>query len=202
MNYLKEQYEICFTYIRQIMKLILLVGSFFFGVIIMGFLLGLINKQMLDEMMKLIQQVFAAKDIMTDAGEIDTIKLIANNLVACLSVIMIGFVPLLCLPMLAMLSNAIIIGIVGAISVTHGLGILTFLAGIVPHGIFEIPALIISGAMGLFICFTLTTKLLRRTGMPIKEMVHKTVLTYVYVLVPLLIVAGLIEVYITPLLLG
>ncbi|MGI6345099.1 MAG: stage II sporulation protein M [Bacillota bacterium] len=49
---------------------------------------------------------------------------------------------------LGVLINGVIIGVVGVLS-TQTAGIVPFLAGILPHGVFEIPALLIGAGVGL-----------------------------------------------------
>lgn len=51
-------------------------------------------------------------------------------------------------PVFAMLLNGLIIGVVGAVSVS-ATSLPAFLAGIIPHGILEIPAILIGAAVGL-----------------------------------------------------
>ena len=51
-------------------------------------------------------------------------------------------------PVFAMLVNGLLIGVV-AVMTTQSSSLMAFLAGIVPHGIFEIPALLIGAGVGL-----------------------------------------------------
>lgn len=51
-------------------------------------------------------------------------------------------------PVFAMLLNGLIIGVVGAVAVP-ATSLAAFLAGIIPHGILEIPAILIGAAVGL-----------------------------------------------------
>lgn len=76
-----------------------------------------------------------------------------------------------------------------------------FLAAILPHGIIELPAFIIAGSAGLNLGFELIKALKR--GSPGSDIeLHKALRRTIYIilgLVPLFIVAGIIEAFITPL---
>ena len=60
-----------------------------------------------------------------------------------------GFIPFLYLPALSLGLNAAIIGMLAAMMQGQWL---LFAAGILPHGIFELPALVLSLAAGLCLC--------------------------------------------------
>ncbi len=70
-----------------------------------------------------------------------------HNLRAVLLVVFLGLA-LGVYPAFSMLFNGLIIGVVGVISVGSA-SWAAFLAGIVPHGVFEIPALLLGAAIGM-----------------------------------------------------
>jgi stage II sporulation protein M len=74
-----------------------------------------------------------------------------------------------------------------------------FLAGVLPHGVFEIPALMIGSAAVLYIGVGLVTP---QTGKSLGEVVIELLADwtkiFIGIVVPLLAVAALIEAYITP----
>ena len=47
----------------------------------------------------------------------------------------------------------------GALYQTYGIGLEVFFVGILPHGILELPALLASFALGLYLCWVLTAKI-------------------------------------------
>lgn len=73
--------------------------------------------------------------------------LFLHNLRALAVIIFLGLI-LGLYPIFAMLLNGFIIGIVGTVA-SHSMGILGFLASILPHGIIEIPALLLGAGIGL-----------------------------------------------------
>ena len=74
-----------------------------------------------------------------------------------------------------------------------------FLAGVVPHGIFEIPALMIGSAIVLYMGATLVTPQTGKSmGEVILELLADWVKIFLGVVVPLLAIAAVIEAYVTP----
>lgn len=87
------------------------------------------------------------KDILESPLGQGILILFWHNLRAVLLVAIIGLA-LGVYPAFSMLFNGLIIGVVGVLSVQNS-SLATFLAGILPHGIFEIPALLLGAAIGL-----------------------------------------------------
>ena len=78
-----------------------------------------------------------------------------------------------------------------------------FLAGVVPHGVFEIPALMIGSAAMLYIGVTIVTPQTGKSmGEVILELLADWTKIFIGIVVPLLAVAALIEAYISPVLLA
>lgn len=113
-------------------------------------------------------------------------------------------------PAFAMLLNGLIIGVVGVISLeTKTTTIIGFLAGIVPHGILEIPALLIGASIGLRLgiapLFSRKTSRFA-TPKPNAWQGYRQELAAAFKLLVvcagLLLLAAIIEVAITPLVMG
>jgi stage II sporulation protein M len=75
------------------------------------------------------------------------------------------------------------------------------LAGVVPHGIFEIPAIILAGALAVTITLGVYQKLDNRQ-FPLKSVILDAFKTFLFVCLPLLLIAALVESFVTPLFLG
>lgn len=112
-----------------------------------------------------------------------------------------AFSPLFCLmPVLALTINGGLIGVISASTIQEeSLGYL--LAGLLPHGIFELPALIMGEAValsfGTAVMLTLFNKERRKLLLP---NLRKN-LKYLAIALVLFLLAAIIETYITPLLL-
>ena len=78
-----------------------------------------------------------------------------------------------------------------------------FLAGVLPHGIFELPAVMLGGAVVLYMGVTLVTPQTGKSmGEVIIELLADWTKIFLGLVVPLLAVASVIEAYITPVLLA
>ena len=100
--------------------------------------------------------------VLTEDGGLNTMALLANNISACGFIMLYGFLPLVRLPALTLGINAMSIGITAAAYAKEGLSMALFLAGILPHGIFEIPALMIACAIGLCNCRFITRMVMKK----------------------------------------
>ena len=78
-----------------------------------------------------------------------------------------------------------------------------YAASLLPHGIFELPALILAFSMGLYICGHLTGRCRRDpAALPLGACLGLAARLLVFLLLPLLILAALTEAYVTPLAAG
>ena len=118
------------------------------------------------------------------------------------SALVVSFVlsPILCLaPILSLTVNGWLLAFVSsAVVQEESLGFL--LAGLLPHGIFEIPALIIGQAAALSFGAMAIVALLQKTKRSLLLPNLKQNLRYLVVALALLLPAAIIETYITPLL--
>ncbi|WAA09690.1 stage II sporulation protein M [Fervidibacillus albus] len=178
----------------------------FFVFILGGFstyLLLLNNTAIIDELMGQVVSIFEEKNMLEPeltSGEI-ALKLFTNNFLASLFVFLTGFIPIFIPTLLIMGLNGAMIGVLFAyIKVNGGLIAPMFFAGILPHGIFEIPALVMAGALAFYISKGLIKKL-SRTEFRMQFVVKNAFVSFLSICVPLLIIAAIIEAFITPILL-
>ena len=101
-------------------------------------------------------------------------------------------------PLLSVFSNGAIIGIF-AFLWGQEFTLFEFLIGIVPHGIIEIPLLIVSAAIGLKIGKTVIDRVFKKKG-KIKPEIKKGLNFYVKIMLFLALITAAIEVFITPIL--
>ncbi len=102
-------------------------------------------------------------------------------------------------PIFFVFSNANLIGIVVAVLGARE-GFLRIVLSLLPHGIFEIPAVLIASGYGLWLGVRFWRKL--RFGEPFKEAFRFAVRKYFTVVLPLLLLAAFIEAYVTTLLIA
>lgn len=120
------------------------------------------------------------------------------------SALLISFVlsPIFCLvPVMALTMNGWLIGLVSTIVIQEeSLGYL--LTGLLPHGIFELPALIIGGAVSLSFGTAVILALFKKERRNLLLPNFKQNLRYLTLAFILLLPAAIIETYVTPLFLS
>ena len=137
----------------------------------------------------------AGSGIVQEDGSFNVLALFANNLRAMVLGILYGFIPLLYLPALALGVNAAILGMLA--SLIDGQWLL-LAAGILPHGIFELPALFLSLAAGLCLCKNINAYIRKNEKGIMKPLLLNILRVTVLLVLPLLVIAAVMETYVTP----
>lgn len=124
----------------------------------------------------------------------------SNNLRATLLILLGGSISFSVLGMIAYLINVGLVGVVlGVFKMIGYSPVLLFAAGLLPHGIFEIPALMLASAVVLRMGAILVTPQIGKSmGQVIFEQFADWLKVFIGVVVPLLAIAAIIEAYITP----
>lgn len=175
--------------------------SFFSIMIVLNAMLFLSDPQLSQSYFNELQALFNEKQFLDGSGVELWFGIFFNNLLASGISILLGVIPFLFLPMFSLASNAIIIGLMGAVYQINGIGWIPFLVGILPHGVLEIPALILGVTLGVHICLKLVKTILRRTFKgELKQACIGCVRIYVFWMIPLFFVAAFIETFMTPIL--
>ena len=202
MKFIKENYIKAWEFLKEnLSKTILVCTVIFIVCAIYGIMFGINyseeTKNILSEFLN------ANEDLFSEEGTLSAWGLIKNNTTACAMSIVFGIFPFIFLTVLSLALNGFMIGIVlGFGKATTGASIIkTFVLGILPHGIFELPALILSMSMGIYLCLTLTMKIFGRGKLKISELIKGYIRIFISVIMPMILLAGVIESYITPLLL-
>lgn len=127
----------------------------------------------------------------------------ANNAIGALAAMLLGLAAGL-FPLLFTVTNGLVVGIVLETTMAKlgaGTGILVFLAGILPHGIFELPAILLATAIGLKLGCRAVQSVVRRRDLVSRELVQG-VLIFLFWIAPMLLVAAAIETLVTGRILG
>ncbi len=130
------------------------------------------------------------------------IGILLNNLKASVIAILLGLIPFFFITVILVLFNALILGVFSAMFYAKTKSFSLVLALLVPHGIPELAAIILAGALGINLCYTITTKITGSNNEPISTTLKDTFFFFVKIVAPLLVVAAFIEAYITPLIGG
>ena len=162
------------------------------------------NSDALLEAINSVGEVFEGKsDIITDeSGKISALGLFKNNVMAMFLVSLLGILPFIFASAFSLMVNIIII----CITMTGGIALGAFdvwgaFLLIAPHGIFEIPALLVSSGLDIILCHYVSSKLISHGENPplaSNLLALEFLRTLILVVVPLLLMASVAEAYLTP----
>lgn len=180
-------------------KRIIITILFLFTTIILPYLF--ISEELVVEIIENFMN--ETKHIMNEDFTINVFALFYNNLRASLMILALGWIPMLFLPFLALGINGVLIGVaLKLMKITGDSPLKMSLIGLLPHGIFEIPALLISFLLGIFICKNISQGIFKKDSYNFKEVFKFTVKEFVIKVIPLLAIAAIVETYITPILIN
>jgi stage II sporulation protein M len=181
-------------------------GYVWFGgsLFVLGLLMGSISYEalqpLLQQSLEKIKEI--AKDAQGDSLSM-TLLLFKNNFTASIIMILSG-VLLSIYPLIGLLMNGMVVGYVMALTAKTGQipiwALVSF--GILPHGILEIPAFLLAGAMGIKLGYMWLRPLVGKTRLQSVGSVFIEVLYVIPVIFVLLAAAAAIEGFLTPQLLN
>lgn len=159
---------------------------------------GCITAQVSPEQTKAIIEEFkdVYKPILQASPFVQFLLVFLNNTLAAFLVILLSVIFGI-VPVLALVSNGFIIGIF-AFLWTQEFSLFAFFNGILPHGIIEIPVLIIASTIGLKIGYIVFIRVFKKQG-EIKLEIINGLNFFIRILLPLILIAAFIEIFITPL---
>ena len=179
---IKENYKFCWNYIKETKNFIWIIFGIFLVFALLGFFVP-VPSQISDQLLKYIQELLGQTAGMNVFQLISFIFL--NNSRSSLFGMLFG-IALGIFPVFVALFNGYVLGFVSRRSVNaEGIFILWKLF---PHGIFELPAVFLSLAMGV----KLGTSLIDGKG-KFKENFYSSLRVFISVVIPLLIIAATIE---------
>jgi len=181
---LKEEYKQSWDYIKKSQNFIYIIIGIFVVFTLIGFF-ATPSESLLNYVLEFIQELLEKTQGMNSVELIGFIFL--NNLQSSFIGMIFGVV-LGIFPILAAIGNGYILGFVSSLSVAEqGLGSLWRL---LPHGIFELPAIFVSLGLGLKLgTFIFHKKRLES----FKEFFWNSFRVFLFIVLPLLIIAGIIE---------
>lgn len=153
-----------------------------------------------ERLRKIEARVDQLPDLTNMGGSLNAPFLFMNNTRAVALIFVLGLFSFGVLGILLYMLNIGIIGGVYALIELLGMNpARMFAAGVLPHGIFELPALMIGSAIALYMGAALVTPQTGRSmGEVIIELLADWVKIFLGIVVPLLAVAAVIEAYVTP----
>lgn len=181
---LKEEYIKSLNYIKDIKNFIFIIILVFFLFVFIGYFIPA-PEYLENEILRFIQELLEKTEGMSPTQLIRFIFF--NNLINSFLAVILGFF-LGIFPLISGISNGYILGFISSLSVqSEGVSVLYRL---LPHGIFELSAVFISLGMGL----KLGTFIFRKNRkIPLKEYFLNSLRTFILIVIPLLIIAAIIE---------
>ena len=143
-------------------------------------------------------EVVADSGIVQEDGSFDVLALFGNNVRATGFSIAYGFIPFIYLPALSIGINSLLLGLFAGVYVNNGISLLAYFAGIVPHGVFELPALILALSSGIYLCRKVTDYVRHNEKGVMGPLMKDLLRLFVMHIIPLLVAAAVIEAYVTP----
>lgn len=167
----------------------------FLVLVVLSYIAGRLFPEIPAAILTYFNEIVADSGIVRDDGSFSALALFGNNLRAMVLSTLYGFIPFLYLPALSMGVNAILLGMVA--SSVNGQWLL-LAAGILPHGIFELPALCLSLAAGLCLFQNINRYIRKNEKGLMKPLLLNILRVTGLVVIPLLVVAAIMESYVTP----
>ena len=134
-----------------------------------------------------------------ESGNLSAPAVFLSNLQATTFIMLYGLVPFVRLPAMALGLNAVMLGWLAAVYVRSGLSLALYLAALIPHAIFEIPAMLLAFGVGLYVCGQVTRRLRgNEQTRSITSCLSLMGQTLLLALAPLLLAAAFVEAYVTP----
>lgn len=202
MNWLTEQFSQLRAFLSGRFRRVLAMCALgMLLAVLLGFGIGMLFPekavQVLSQFMAQVQDA----GVISEEGEISVFALLMNNWRAMLFSAAYGFIPFLYLPVFSLVSNGALLGLLAALFQAEGTSLLVYAAGILPHGIFELPALIFSIACGVALCTNMCRMVVNSPNkQPLPALLEDLLRVLVLVIAPLTVAAALMECYVTPVL--
>lgn len=181
---LKEEYKKSWRYIEETRNFIYFIVATFLVFALVGFFIPA-PESIANQIFKFIEELLEKTSGMSQTELISFI--LFNNLKSTFTGMIFGiFFGIF--PMISAVANGYVIGFVGVFSVeSQGASVLLKL---LPHGIFELPAALISIGMGLKLGSFIFQKNIKKA---FKEYFWNSLRVFLLVVIPLLIIAAIIE---------
>ena len=126
-------------------------------------------------------------------------RIFIHNSTIVAAYLIVGFVPFLFLPLVGLYNSAAALGgIYQAFRMIPGFTPLHWASGVFLHGVIEMPAYELGMSLAIFLCLEITRRILRKNKMPIGRRIKGFFLSFLFVVIPLLFMAAVIETYLTP----
>jgi stage II sporulation protein M len=191
-----ESYKKILLSMKVLTGRIVFVSLLFFISALLGFFVANSNLAWTKEFVEALAENFVG--LMGKSNSVLLFYIFINNLSVSLMLLLLFFLFGIA-PILALLSNGLTIGILVAYSIDK-IGLDNVFLAIAPHGIFEIPAFLIAATLSLHLSKKFFIFLRKQNSDFKQDFLFATKIMFL-VVTPLLLIAAIIETFVTPLLL-
>ena len=170
---------------------------------VLGYFMAKAAPEQVATVLDAFQDMVEQAGVIDPAGNISVFAMLRNNWRAMLVSVVDGFVPFAYLPLFSLFSNGMLLGIMAGYYQTQGMSMALYLAGILPHGMFELTALVLAISCGVSLCRNMCYMILgSHLKRPLVELLSDLLRVLLFLIMPLTVAAALIECYVTPLVMG
>ena len=194
-----------FSHIRDFFKagygeMVKTTAAAFFILILLGYAAGILFPDFTEDYM---QRIYTLLGTLADEnGAVSFETILINNVSVCFTSALYGFIPFVYFTAYPLGSNAALLGLMAAYYQQIDIPLSQYVMGILPHGITEIPAMILTFALGLQLCRDFTQNLKTHKKLPDNQSSKKLILNlfriYFTLILPLIVISAVLEVYVTP----
>ena len=172
---------------------IIITFLLFFAALTVGWVGTMQNPEVGQSLMKLFEKEVAGQILGNNPVDI-CLRLFLNNIEAC-TLLFFGGASFGILTIFILSLNGIVIGsVMEIIHTDHSWAFI--IAALLPHGIFEIPAFIISGALGILLAQSLISEWYGGADTSVEA--QKLARVFLLYVIPLVVTAAGVEAFITP----
>jgi stage II sporulation protein M len=180
-------------YLKLSRKYILIMAGIFILSVIAGLLASLNDLGLSGNYLDMLKNSFGWIKDLTPVGIMLVIFL--NNALKSLLAIVLG-AGFGIIPVIFVAGNGVLLGLV-ANQISSEKGVLFVLAAILPHGIIEIPMVLISSGLGLRLGYLMYSSIMgKETDM--RSELAQSIRIYMRIIMPLLFVSAVVETFVTP----
>ena len=216
MNILKRESMFCRFYraqweqfLNKFLGVFIFSAALFILTAVLAYIYFLYHPEQAQSVFAKLAEILRRK-IPLQSGFKQALAIFINNSMGSFLALFLGLIPFLFLPVLSIISNGTAMGIVSAVSSTQGIDPFKVFISIAPHGLLELPALFYAAGLGIYISREIFIHLFfsesskkpffspENIREPFIPLVKKVFITFVSVILPLLMIAALIESFITP----
>jgi len=204
MNWLTEQFGLLRDFLRTDFRrtpLYCVLGMA--AAAVLGGALAAMEPEAVMEIMDLFMEQVQKAGVIDETGNMSVFSLLTNNWMAMLLSALYGFIPFLFLPVFSLLTNGSLLGMMAVVYLANDMPFAAYLAGLLPHGIFELPALVLSISCGVCLCRNMCRIVTRDDRrISLVELLGDLLRVMLLIVLPLTVLAAVIECYVTPLVMG